>query len=63
MPRTKKIKEVHIKKNEMEIPQCPHCKISIINYASIFYNRKYQCTECKGKYYLIKLSDYLYTHF
>lgn len=57
------VKEIEFKKTDHELPQCPHCKVTITNYMTVFYGRKYSCNECKGKYYLIKLSNILYTNF
>lgn len=63
MSSRKKIKDLQLDKFETELPQCPHCKKNIINYLTIFYNRMYQCTDCKGRYFIMKLPLYVFANF
>ena len=41
------------KKNKI-IANCPHCKSAISNVRDLFYNQKYQCSVCEGKFFIIK---------
>ena len=57
-----KIKDLKISKVENGPPLCPHCDKSIVNYMNNFYNRRYSCLECGGRYFIIKISNCVYNN-
>lgn len=34
---------------------CPHCYSLIMNIEKLEYNKKYKCSKCQGKFFIIKV--------
>lgn len=37
-----------------EPPKCPHCKGVITNLKKLYLSKVYQCSKCRGKYFIVK---------